>query len=69
VAFVLAIVRRGLRDHRRAPLTWGGALGAMCALMAAIWPSIEGSINKAVESYPQALKDAFNLTQLTTVEQ
>ena len=22
-----AVVRRGLRDHRRAPLTWGGPLG------------------------------------------
>jgi ABC-2 type transport system permease protein len=69
LASVLAIVRRGLRDHRRAPLTWGGSLGAMCALMAAIWPSIEGSINKAIQSYPQALKDAFNISRLTTVEQ
>ena len=68
-ASLLAIVRRGLRDHRRAPLTWGGSLGAMCALMAAIWPSIEGSINDALESYPEALKDAFNIRQLTTVEQ
>ena len=68
-ASLLAIVRRGLRDHRRAPLTWGGSLGAMCALMAAIWPSIEGSINDALESYPEALKDAFNIRLLTTVEQ
>jgi ABC-2 type transport system permease protein len=68
-ASLLAIVRRGLRDHRRAPLTWGGSLGALCAFMASIWPSIEGSINDALESYPQALKDAFNIRHLTTVEQ
>lgn len=63
-----AIVRRGLRDHRRAWLTWGGALGAMSALMAAIWPSVEGSLNTALESYPEALKDAFNIREITTVE-
>ena len=65
---LLAVIRRGLLDNRRAPLTWGGALGAMSALMAAIWPSVEGTIDQAMENYPQALKDAFNIRALTTVE-
>jgi ABC-2 type transport system permease protein len=63
-----ALVRRGLRDHRRTPLTWGGSLGAMSALIAAIWPSIEGSVDELVASYPERLKDAFNIRALTSVE-
>lgn len=62
-----AVLRRGLRDNRRAPLTWGGSLGAMSALMAAMWPSIEGTINDALENYPQGLKDAFNIRALDTL--
>ena len=65
---LLAVVRRGLRDHRRAPLTWGGGLGAMTALMAAIWPSIEGSMTDLMKSYPESLKTAFGIQQLDTVE-
>jgi len=58
-----------LRINRRAPLTWGGGLGAMSALMAAIWPSIEDSIGEAIKSYPSAMKEAFNIRELETVEQ
>jgi ABC-2 type transport system permease protein len=63
-----AVVRRGLRDNRRAPLTWGGALGAMSGLMAALWPLIEDSMDELMKSYPPALKDAFNITDLNSVE-
>lgn len=63
-----ALVRRGLRDNRRAPLTWGGALGAMTALVVAIWPSIEDSMSKLVESYPAGLKEVFGIGQLNSVE-
>lgn len=63
------VIRSELRIQRRAPLTWGGSLGAMSALMAAIWPSIEDSIGQAIESYPSALKEAFNIRGLETVEQ
>ncbi len=64
-----ALVRRGVREQRNAILGWGGGLGAMGALMAAIWPSIEGSMTKIVEQYPASLKDAFGIAQLNTVEQ
>jgi len=63
-----AVVRRGLRDNRRAPLTWGGSLGLMGGLMAALWPAIEDSMDELMESYPPALKDAFNITELNSVE-
>jgi ABC-2 type transport system permease protein len=63
-----AVVRRGLRDHRRAWLTWGMPLGAMSALMAAMWPSVEGAIDDALENYPEGLKEAFNIREITSVE-
>lgn len=63
-----ALIRRGVRDQRRAPLVWGGGLGAMSALMAAIWPSIEGSMQQLTKSYPAGLKEAFGIGQLNSVE-
>lgn len=63
-----AIVLHALRMRRRAPLTWGGGLGAMSALMAALWPSIEGSVDELVRSYPEGLKTAFGIDELDSVE-
>ncbi|WP_372788230.1 ABC transporter permease subunit [Paraconexibacter sp.] len=63
-----AMVRSGLHAQRRAPLTWGGGLGALTALMTVIWPSIEDSMAELVESYPSSLKEAFGITELDTVE-
>ena len=65
---LFALVRRGLRDNRRAPLTWGGGLGAMTALIAAIWPSIEDSMSELTESYPSGLKEAFGIETLDSIE-
>jgi ABC-2 type transport system permease protein len=65
---VSALVRRGLLDRRRAPLTWGGSLGALCALVVAVWPSIEGSVGDLLENYPAGLKEAFGIEELNTVE-
>ncbi len=36
--------------------------------MAAIWPSIEGSMDELMDSYPAELKEAFNIRELTSVE-
>jgi ABC-2 type transport system permease protein len=63
-----AVVRRGLRDHRHAPLSWGLPVGAMCALIVSIYPSIEDSLKKLTENYPKGLKQAFGIEQLDTVE-
>jgi ABC-2 type transport system permease protein len=58
------LFRRGLRDHRRALAGWCGGIVAYSALIAAIFPSIEGSADftKLVESYPDALKSLFGLS-------
>jgi ABC-2 type transport system permease protein len=63
-----AVVRRGLRDHRRAPLAWGLPLGAMCGLIVGIYPSIEDSLDELTRNYPKGLKEAFGIEQLNTVE-
>ena len=63
-----AVVRRGLRDHRRAPLAWGLPLGAMCALIVGIYPSIEDSLTEITKNYPEGLKQAFGIERLDTVE-
>jgi ABC-2 type transport system permease protein len=67
-AALRAVVRRDLRDNRRAPLTWGGSLGVMCALIASLYPSIQRALADAVRSYPSGLKDAFGIGQLDTLE-
>ncbi len=64
-----ALVHRAAREQRNAILGWGGGLGLMCALMTAIWPSIEGTAAELVEQYPSGLKEAFGIEQLNTVEQ
>ena len=63
-----AMTRWSVRALRRAPLVWGGGIGAMCALMAAIWPSLEDSMDELMRSYPESLKRAFGIRDLTTVE-
>jgi len=63
-----ALLRRGLRDHLRSPLTWGGSLGVLSALIVFIWPSIEDSVADLVEEYPEGLKQAFDIEDLNTVE-
>jgi ABC-2 type transport system permease protein len=62
-----AVVRHLLWANRRAPLTWGGGLGAMSALIAAMWPSIEDSVSKLMREYPPALKTAFGIDELDSL--
>ena len=63
-----AVVRRGLLDRRRAALLWGGSLGALGAFMAAIYPSIQSSIESISRNYPAGLKEAFGVQAMNTVE-
>ena len=67
-ASLAAMTRHDLRVNRMAPLTWGGSLGATCGLVAVIWPSISDSISKAMQSYPNNIKQAFGIATLDTVE-
>ncbi len=67
-ASLRAVVRRGLRDRRRAIVIWGGSLGVLCAFMAAMYPSIRDSVDQIAKNYPAGLKEAFGVQAMNTVE-
>ncbi len=58
------LFRRGVRDHRRALVGWCVGIVGYVALIASIFPSIEGSpeLNDLIESYPDVLKSLFGIT-------
>lgn len=64
-----ALVLAHLSDRRRSLLSWGVPLGLWSAFIVVIFPSIEGALSKAIQSYPSALKEAFGIGALTSVEQ
>jgi ABC-2 type transport system permease protein len=56
--------RRGVVDHRRALVGWCIGAALYIALIAAIFPSLasSGSLDKLLESYPDALKALFGIS-------
>jgi len=58
------LFRRGLVDHRRALVGWCVGIVGYVALIASIFPSIEGSpeLNDLIKSYPDVLKSLFGIT-------
>jgi ABC-2 type transport system permease protein len=68
-AQVAALLRTHLYDRRRSVWAWGIPLGLMSAFIVAIFPSVEDSISKAVQGYPEGLKEAFGIGELSNVEQ
>jgi ABC-2 type transport system permease protein len=52
------VVRKELRDQRRALLGWSGGLIAMVALYGSFWPSIRDNADQ-FESYMESLPDAL----------
>jgi ABC-2 type transport system permease protein len=63
------LVAAHLRDRRRSVLAWGLPLGLWSAFVVSIFPSVEDALSKAVRDYPPALKEAFGISELATVEQ
>jgi ABC-2 type transport system permease protein len=66
---VSALIAAQLHERRRSLLSWGLPIGLWSAFVVAIYPSVEDALAKAVASYPEALKQAFGLADLTSVEQ
>lgn len=58
-----------LYERRRSVLAWGLSIGLWSAFIVAIFPSIHSAISRAVTNYPSALKEAFGVGNLATVEQ
>jgi ABC-2 type transport system permease protein len=65
----MALVGAQLWERRRSLLAWGLPLGLWSAFVVSIYPSIEDALSKAVRNYPLALKQAFGISELTSVEQ
>ena len=66
---MIALAETQLRERRRSLLSWGLPIGLWSAFIVAIFPSVEGALSKAVSSYPEALKKAFGIGELSNVEQ
>jgi ABC-2 type transport system permease protein len=66
---VAALIGAHLSDRRRSLLAWGIPLGLWSAFIVVIFPSVEEALSKAVQNYPDALKEAFGISRLTSVEQ
>lgn len=64
-----ALIAAQLRERRRSLLSWGLPIGVWSAFVVAIYPSVEAALAKAIRSYPAALKEAFGISELSTVEQ
>lgn len=64
-----ALALAQLHERRRSLLSWGLPIGLWSAFVVAIYPSVEDALAKAVASYPEALKQAFGIAELTSVEQ
>jgi ABC-2 type transport system permease protein len=64
-----ALIAAQLRERRRSLLSWGLPIGAWSAFVVAIYPSVEEALMKVVRNYPAALKEAFGVGELSSVEQ
>jgi ABC-2 type transport system permease protein len=54
----LVVLRKELRDQRRALLGWGGGLVAMTLMYSSFWPSVRDNAEQ-FESYMENLPEAF----------
>jgi len=66
---MIALAAAQLHERRRSLLSWGLPIGLWSAFVVAIYPSVEDALSKAISSYPEALKQAFGIAELTSVEQ
>ena len=60
----LRVALYAARRSRFAPLVWGLPMGALAAMVIAIFPSIEASpqLQDLIESYPEAIRQAFGIS-------
>jgi ABC-2 type transport system permease protein len=70
VGTLLALSLHTVRMQRRGAIIWGVVLGLYSAAMVATFPTIEGmqQLDQLMQSYPEGLREAFNLKDLGTPE-
>jgi ABC-2 type transport system permease protein len=66
---MIALLAARLHERRRSLLYWGLPIGLWSAFVVAIYPSVEDALSEAIASYPEALKQAFGIADLNSVEQ
>ncbi len=60
---------KALRDARRSMLGWGLTIGGIAVMYTAFYPSVsKPSFAQAMQNYPESLKKAFNIQDLTSPE-
>lgn len=61
---------KSIKDNRRGYLSWALALTAVAAMYSSFWPTIgkNPEMAKAMDSYPQALKEALHMEDLSKPE-
>lgn len=64
-----ALIGFHLYERRRSPLAWGLPLGLMSGFIVVIYPSVQGALTEVVAKYPEGLKQAFGIGELSNVEQ
>ncbi len=64
-----ALIAARLHERRRSLLSWGLPIGLWSAFVVVIYPSVESALSKAIASYPEGLKQAFGIAELSSVEQ
>jgi ABC-2 type transport system permease protein len=70
VGTLLALSLHTVRMQRRGAIIWGVVLGLYSAAMVATFPTIDGmqQLDQLMQSYPEGLREAFNLEDLGTPE-
>lgn len=66
---MIPLIASQLHERRRSLLSWGLPIGLFSAFIVGIYPSVEDALAEAISNYPAALKEAFGIGELTTVEQ
>ena len=63
------LLRRYLADRARTIAAWSASIAVTGLFYLLLWPSIDDTLAKTVQSYPEALRQAFGITALSTPEQ
>lgn len=64
----MTVFVKHLRDNRRGFAGWAVAITAVAAMYSAFWPVLgrNADLGKAIDAFPQAMKEAFNMTDYST---
>lgn len=67
---LLALISHTVRMQLRGVLVWGGVLGLYSAAIVATYPTFGDmqGFDQFIQAYPRGLREAFNITEMGTIE-